>query len=266
MFKEVLYRISFLIKMGINLVIYNYLKQYSFLYPAEDIHKKIISRGYSEEEFKDALAKLREDSFSATNVASSPLSSSEQPLRKKGSSIIFKVAGIAGILTFLLMLVSLFAEGIVAHISVLLSLLFSVLFFLGFIYLGRKYDQILIQCASWFFIIVNLALFLLYITLQFRPDLITLPSFDAALFVAHPMETFQSLGFTIMSVVIGICVLVILFGILLGVGFLRLREATSLARIVGVMTIMGFCTLVIVIGFLFLGIAFILQIALLLKE
>ncbi|MEN9626510.1 MAG: hypothetical protein RL557_838 [archaeon] len=252
--------------MGTNSVIYNYLKQYSSLYPIEDLHKKIISKGYSEKEFEDALAQLREESSSRLNTPTRSLSSSEQPLRKKGSSLMFKLAGIAGILTLLLIVFSFFTEGIVTPLSILLSLLFSVLFFLGFIYLGRRYDRLLIQFASWFFIIVSLALFLLYITLQFRADLITLPSFDATSFVANPTEAFQSLGITMVSAVIGTLVLVIAFGILLGVGFLRLHDAVPLARTVGIITIIGFCTMVFIVGLFFLFIAFLLQIVLLLKE
>lgn len=198
-----------------------------------------------------------------------------------GYSKWLKIAGIAGILVIVFLVLAsifetFFAKGVAfRHVSIIFSLLISIfliLFFYGFVVLGKKYGKKLIAVISWIFIIFIVLFIVLEILLLIFQEAImnflfgSLNISSAELFgIEALISTPPSIAVSLIIAFILIGLVVIILNILFGVGLVKLREV-KFSKIAGILHIIGACSLIIGIGFLVLLIAFVFEIILLFRE
>jgi len=275
----------------VNTVVLDYLKKHSKKYKTEDLKRKVISSGYSEEEVDEALGvlglRIEEVEIPEPPALPKPLVEKAKPLEVKipeetVNSKWLQIGGISGII-FLVFIVLSTVLGMMIKPSFLspFSSIFTfilflsyILFLYGFAILGKKYSNKLVKIASWSFIILAILFIVLQIFLMIFPEIIvdvffsslkettTLSSLDFAAIYS------QLLGglFKILLIFILIAFLSLILNILLGIGLLKLKDEVEKAKIAGILHILGGVLLIILIGAPILFVAFIFDIVLLLKE
>ena len=257
----------------VNQVVYDYLKRYSDSYTFEDLRRKILDAGYTQVDVDEAIKKIQEESLEPQSETTPKppeknISSTSLPPNTTGTnpSFLFKLSGIAGLLVIFIFPLLIIVNDFFKDILVMVLLFLSILFFLGFIYVGKKYNRLLITTSSWFFILCLLGFFLLYIGIRVYPAFFP-PSFVSIdSFVADPLSTLLGLGTLLLGIVFGFIGLFVLFGVLLGIGILHLRDEVPFSGVTGIITLIGFSTLLIGIGFFVLPLVLIFQSLILFKE
>jgi hypothetical protein len=204
------------------------------------------------------------------NASSSPFEMGTEGSVKGKASIWFKIAGISGILGFLLAIVAFFPIGTTAKQSVILGALFLFLiYFVGFILLGKRHNKKLISVISWIFIILIFLSMIFIVTLMIKPDLINFSDFNSFKNDTSASDIWNSikgLGAKWLSIVGFVLGLLFILGILFGSGFLKLKEDIKLAKVTGLLFLVGSIMILIGIGPLILFVAFVLSVVVLSKE
>ncbi|MEK6872196.1 MAG: hypothetical protein AABX16_04805 [Nanoarchaeota archaeon] len=250
----------------VNWIVYNYLKQYLSNYKREDLKQKILAGGYSEKDFWDALQQIEAESAPHT------LTAKNEPVLStpKKSSIFFKIAGMCGIFALIFFITGGFLSSPVTDILYIGSFFFLIIFYSGFISLGKKYDRTFIRVISIFFILFYIGIMVFPLMNIFVPDVIK-PMYDFIVMAANTSPSTYSIFLTtanknILWGIIAIASLFLLLHILFGAGLVSLRQNIALANLAGILTIVGWLTLFLIVGLLIIPVAFILQIIILLKE
>jgi len=273
----------------VNEVVLDYLRKYSGQFDLKSLKQKILSAGYTEQEFNEAYSVLHSNNFSTQLESSKMIKKEKHPekaeehkenLEKKpdvkiegglkGNKMI-KLAGIFGILFLVFSVVSMFFLGkeIVGFILYFLSSICFGLFIYGFIVVGKRYNKRLIRIIGWLVIVVLILLLIFRILFFLAPDIFSgvLPA--ESFLVEGSGFDLDVLGTAVISVLIFLIVLVLVFtvlGILFGIGLIKLKDKVKYAKISGILTLIGAACLILGIGILFLFAAFIFGIVLLFKE
>jgi hypothetical protein len=266
--------------------IVEYFKLHKSNYPLEDLKKKVLTAGYSQEDIQEALTKLHyESSRSAPTIQTKIKTIDEENVEDSNGikkhdpandkSLWLTTAGIAGILAFVFLIVSgFFADQEKINSFQLLFILlgfFSMTFFYyGFVVLGKRHEQKLLRVISWIFIIFAALIII------FQAVLIIIPSIINNIIKQIP----PTVNYADMSSAIGVFfgvliiptiiffVLLIVFialNILFGTGLLKLKDKVKLSKLTGILIIIGSSTLIIGIGILILPVAYIFELILLFK-
>lgn len=178
----------------VNQTLVNYLKEYSAKYPLDSLKQKIISSGYSEKDFDEAV---------------SSLNLSPAPENKKIKWM--KIAGISGIIPALIIAVFLIlsligTNNLIYQLALLAVLILSYfLFIFGFVVLGRKTQSKLLIFSSWSQIVM-LALIIIGAIASF----FMLKTFLLGIFSGAPLTDMSSLMAQLSSKII-------IFAIVLGI-------------------------------------------------
>lgn len=248
----------------VNEVIVNYLKQNSEKFSDEDLKKKILSSGYSLEEYNEALNSI--------NIGDSVNQDTSDVSDKKNYTYGF--AGIGMLLFFILGIVfstSYFSPEKFSYLVLTCQALFlvgGILFFYGFVRVSKKYDKFLLRIASYGFILIY-ALMLGFILISFfSPSLIRdrifRPAMDAFASGGGFDALFTLLGMVLVVVFILLFILFIL-GILFFAGMIGLKDV-KYSRLTGILGIVGLCLSFILIGFFILIIVGVFCIIILFRE
>jgi len=203
----------------------------------------------------------------------------ESLVRPDTSPRYLKVAGISGILIIVFSVLSFIFGGvgpagdsvqltIASFVFPLLVSMFSILFFYGFVILGKKYDQKLIRVVGLILMIFTILIIVFQIFLIISPSLVVneilvnkiVSQVQAGFDFSNLIETLLLYLFIIL--LIGL--VYIILGVLFGVGLLRLKEV-KYSKLSGILHIIGSCTLIVGIGAVILFVAFIFEIILLFK-
>jgi len=253
----------------VNQAILEYLRSYSSQYDVKDMKQKILSSGYSEKDFDEALLALKSE---APEIEYNPDSYSP------GYSRWLKIAGICGII----MLVFLFASsisvlilpqssGILSMLLMCFSFVFllsSLFFFYGFVALGKKYGKKFIQVISWIIMIFGvlgmIALGVLIAFPNFLGEIVFLPLLSALSVSSGFWGALMSLGIVLIFLVI-LYLICSALGILFGISLIILKDARY-SKVSGILSIIGFSLLIFGIGILILLVSFIFEIAMLFSE
>ncbi len=270
----------------VNQTVLDYLKRYSKEYKLEDIKNKIISSGYAEADFDEAVKILGLKPTIKTTPAATiktiipPKIKPQERLKKTSSFNFLRVAGIAGIFAIVLffitsMLIILqFPLGLTSIIGSV-SGLANLLFLSGFVALGKKYKKNLIRVLSIITIILEALILLFFVAYSNFPGIIPfanqvtsfIETISSQVTDFNTLLSFFTSNLVLFAVILGGVILItILLGILFGVGLLKLKADVKYARLAGILTILGFCTFILGIGIVFLAVAFIFEIVILLKS
>lgn len=194
-----------------------------------------------------------------------------------------KIAGLSGIAMVVLgVLFAVFNSGILgiktpfsssfSFVVLLLSLISLVLFYYGFLSLGKSYSNNLVKFASYAFIIFTALIIVLQNLLMIYPDFIPsaflTPLNELAASASLDAEIYSqilSLPSDLLISLLLVWLIFLLLNVILGIGLIKLREVKH-SKIAGILQIIGACLLIVGIGLLGLFAAFIFEIILLLKE
>lgn len=256
----------------VNQIILNYLRSYISQYKIEDVKKKILSSGYSEKDFDEALLSLKsQETGKLDNEKSLDYSDKNRKWLKLG--------GICGILILIFSVLASLMIVILPQSSAVLSIILVIIFFIsavsylfffyGFNVLGKKYEKKLIRVISWILIIIGILGIIFAIVLIIYPSLagglVFTPLLDSLASDNPVDELLNTLG-QLLAIIVAIFIVCLILGILFSVGLITLRENVEYSKITGILNIIGLCTLIIGIGFLILLVSFIFEIILLIRE
>jgi hypothetical protein len=261
-----------------NPVILEYLEKYYRNYNLKDLKNKIISTGYSVEEVEEAVNELGIGWKESVNqeINSNNMYEDANSPKSKGS-IWFKIGAISGIVFLFFFFLSillffLFSEIIEILIIVLiLGGICLILFFYGFVCLGKKYGEGLLKVAGWMLIIMEGLLIMFHLAILFFPklvgDVLFGNLFDSLISgnSGDILSIIASLGILFAILVILFLFYFIMF-ILFGVGLIKLKKESNFAKITGILTIIGTVALLFGLGILVLLVVFVFGIILLFKE
>jgi len=201
----------------------------------------------------------------------SPLNSfGASPVKKfKKGAAAFKIAGIAAILSMLLILPGFFLLDIVGQSLLLAGCIFTILFYVGFLMIGKRYNKTLLYAMSWIFVIFFVALIGMQIfefvspaSMEFSLTDLIGEELDFNAIKDHFMDLEQTTQIILYSM-LGLWVII---SILFGVGLIGLKNDVKLSKATGILIIIGAITLAGGLGVLLLFIARILEAVILFKE
>jgi hypothetical protein len=207
-----------------------------------------------------------------------------------------KLAAWSGVAIFILYIFSSFFNsalgfGFWNYIFIILSSAAGMIFAYGFFVLGKKYKQGLVKGFSIYFIVIGVILMILILLLMPR-----LQGFVSSVENFQGLETqMQTLSekyggednipqeeidkltepyadITLIFLkwfLIGYGLLVIFYGIpriFYGIGLLKLQKQVELSKAAGILNIIGGATMIVFVGGILMGIAFILEMIILFKE
>ncbi len=251
-------------------IVLNYLEKYYGKYNFEDLKNKIISAGYSVEDIGQAINELGMDERQEGNIEAEPL--------KLKSSRWFKAGAISGVLflfLFFLNIILFFTFSSIREIPIIVFILQGIcliLFFYGFVCLGKKYNEGLLNVVGWMLIIVGAMGVIFQLLILFFPNLIGEMVFGA-LFESFMPGSSGDISSIIASLGILIIILFVLalfyfvMFILLGVGLIKLKKESGLAKITGILMIVGTGGLLLFgVGILVLLVAFVFAVILFFKQ
>ena len=256
----------------VNQTIFEYLRRYSPIYRVEDLKQKILSSGYSEKDFDEALLSLKSQETGKSDSEKS-LDYSDK------NSKWLKLGGICGIIILILAIISSLMTAILPQSSAVLSIILVIIFFIsaislifffyGFNILGKKYKKKLIRIISWILIILGILGIIFAIVLIVYPslfgELIFTPLLNAVA-SDNPVDELLSVLGPFLVIILIIFFACLVLGILFSAGLIGLRNEVKYANIAGILNIIGLCTLILLVGFLILLVSFIFEIVLLMKE
>jgi hypothetical protein len=278
----------------VNEVVLNYLKEHSRDYPLESLKSKILSSGYSENEFNEAYAalhaphiekkehleekkeiheekeaqheekKLKVQERHEEGVESIPKTSSAEG-KLLGKRWI-KLAAIFGIVAFLFSIFSSFSSSseTISFIFYLITAISSMIFVYGFIVIGKRYNGRLIKISGWLAIIVVVLFLLINIGSLIFPDLLS--GIIEAPSSVEDLKDFATFAAGMIVLLLSVLFVFIVLGILFGIGLLKLKENVKHAKTTGMLLIIGSSTMIIGLGLFVLAVAFVFGIILLFKE
>jgi len=202
------------------------------------------------------------------DAISTPYDPKEDSVMKTKSSAWFTIAGVSGLLGFLLLIAAGFLEGVVNQSLMLGSLFLFLIYFTGFILLGKRHNKKLISVVSWIFVILMFLSMILVVTLMVKPDFefVSTAGISGATSFNEFLDAVKAFGvkwLVVMGSTIGV---LFILGILFGAGFLKLKKDVKLAKVTGVLFLVGTITTLIGIGFLILFVSFVLSVVVLSKE
>lgn len=202
------------------------------------------------------------------NATATPYDFGADAGMKTKGSVWFKIAGISGILGFLLLIVAGFLDGIVNQSLMLGALFLFLIYFVGFIILGKRHNKKLISIVSWIFIILIFLSIVLIIVMMIKPDLELISKGDifSATSLTELWDAIKEFGTKLLIIFGSIFGVLFILGILFGVGFLKLKNDVKLAKVTGMLFLIGTITNLILIGPLILFVAFVLSVVILTKE
>lgn len=177
-----------------------------------------------------------------------------------------KISGVAGIFMLVFSVLSgFFQGGIISQVLLSVCAILSILFFYGFIVLGKKYNQRLLTVVGWFFIIFSVLFVIFEIALLVFPGFVGLPEVELSIeSIENAFSSLLSLA-GIYLISFGLLLLLyIILGILFGIGLIKLKQV-KYAKVTGILTIIGSCTAVIGIGLIVLLAVLIFDIILLFR-
>jgi len=198
--------------------------------------------------------------------------------RKESSFKWLKAAGVSAlVLVVLFILFYIFLSGLFglevyilspfAFVSFLLIALFSILFYFGFIILGKRFDNKLLGVVSWVFIFA-VALFILFqIFFMIFPDVIENTFFNAVDLESPDIMDKMNLGevadsfIELFILVVAAASVMAILNVLFGIGVMKL--STRYSKLAGILHIAGGASLFVGIGALILLAALIVDAALL---
>ena len=248
----------------VNTIIYNYLKQYLGTYRREDLQRKILSSGYTESDFWDALHQLEMEHARINRTETLVL----EPSEKK--TIFFKIAGFFGLFSLILFFVSIFLSSPLSSFLSLGSIFSVIIFYVGYLFLGKKYNKNFMRIVSIFFIIFYAGVMIFPLLNIFAPHM-TASVYE---FIDTASQTtpstyrifFEDIDKRIIFGFIALFSLFFILQLLFGTALLNLRTEVSLAKLAGILTLVGWLTLFLIVGLLIIPVAFMLHIYILLKE
>jgi hypothetical protein len=258
----------------VDKTILNYLKKYKDKYPLEELKKKIIGSGYSRKQVDEAVENLgidKQKKEKISNIDKEKKTKVKQEVKASsvGGFNWLKFCAFAGIFFLVFLIISSFISRLNDRISFFLlslSLIFGILFYYGFIILGKKHGKKFITVISWIFIIVFVLFFLFQVINLFKPNFL-----GEIFFTEEPSniedfinDLFDTL-FLLLIILIVVGIVLIVLGILFGVGLLKLSGQVKYAKVTGILEIIGWSTLIIGIGFFVLLVSGIFKILLLFK-
>ena len=275
----------------VNQTVLDYLKRYKSQFKLEDLKKKILTAGYKEEDFEEAVIVLDLKKVEPKKeVKPFPISEkSDEEIKKMPHPHKLrwiKFAAICGILVFVFSVIGGISSNFnlrFAGIFYLLSQVSLLLFFSGFIALGKKYDKTLIKVSSWIIIALNLLLLIFLILLIIFPNIglnfVNNYFEGSSTELSAPLEygstqaitdslanVIYSLLFLVIGIVLAVWLIYMTVGILFGIGLIKLKENVKLAKLTGILIIVGSVLMIIGLGVLLLFAAMILGIIILFKE
>ena len=261
----------------VNKVVLNYLKSHSGKYPIKALKQKAISSGYSKKEVEEAAASLNLNKPIKQNPR---VQRAVQNVSFESPSKLVKIAGVSGILmvlTFLIyFILSNFSEGnsLFQKILLILVSIFSIIFSIGFVSLGKKHDQSLLRIGGGIFVILSVILLLFNILMVVTPDALgnLLVGDDLNLETLSEDVIAESIteimaGLIVLVIIVGVFLIIaIIAGIVLGIGLLKLKKQLKFAKAAGILNIIAWATTPIIMGFLILLVAWIFNILVLFKS
>lgn len=192
---------------------------------------------------------------------------SQEQLKKK--SVGLKIAGSAGILGMLLFLSGIFFLNPTGQMLLLAGSIFCVLFYIGFIILGKRYNQRLVKVMGWvllfFFLIltgIQIFEFVLPDSMNFALTDIVGNEFNFRLIGA----SLESIDFTTQIILSVIFLLWVILSVLMGIAILKLKPNVSFAKSTGIFVIVGALTTFAGIGILLLVVARILEVVMFFRD
>lgn len=175
--------------------------------------------------------------------------------------------------------------GVVYHIVILVL---SILFLMGFIFLGKKFKLKLLVVISWIGIIINIILFLFLMSTTlyggsienyFNETLMDIndtimehvslnEATGAVSYDQLPQEAkdfFTKMIIIFVSIYISVSVILGLYAILFGVALIKISKKAKYAKVAGILNIVAGATFFIFIGYLVYFVAFIFELVMLFK-
>jgi len=171
---------------------------------------------------------------------------------------VLKLGAISAILSVIVGIVM-----IIFSFLYIISLVLSIIFYYAFVFLGKKFNNKLLIAAAWIFIIFNI-LVITFSVLQFAQIDIGIFKF---FIMGSPFgsQFFGRYGASEMIVVMLSLVFSLLLLILFGAGLIQLRKKVEMAKITGLLYIIGAATTILIVGAFILLVAQICAIILLWK-
>jgi uncharacterized membrane protein len=260
----------------VNNEVYNYLNNYNDKFPLEALKKKCLEAGYSKKDVEEVASQLTKSkkinlqkkekkiqNNNNNNQSNNPSSNYSGFMKFSGICVIF------GILLFFVTIGLSFvetSESVNFSLSVLSFLIFIPIL-IGFYKIAKKHKNPLLKVM----VIISLFLFVLFL-------LFTVFSFFSSQIIGEDilsnsdLESFDSLAsLTGTILLIFVLFLVLLFfmfitGILFSIGLIKLPGEVKFAKTIGIMLLIGFITLPILIGLIFLFIVDVLMIPMFFSE
>ena len=210
----------------VNNVIVNYLREHKGKYETLALKEKVISQGYSESDFEDALRELENEKLKISFI-------DDTEVRKSAGGVRWiRIAGFFGFVLLALNLVLLlsnflFNNVLIFFLVISAYVLFSVLFYSGFFRTGKYLNSKAMKFSSISLIVISIVS--LAIVLVFTA--IAIPSIGS-LGSGFNVESISELFDTMLYLLIG--ALVILSGLFLFYVAVKITFAISLIRVRGI--------------------------------
>jgi hypothetical protein len=260
-------------------VVLDYLEKYYGKYNFQDLKNKIISAGYSVEDIEQAMKERgineRQAIQEKTQVQDSYIGDMHSKSKSSGGCKVGAISGIAFLFLCFLSIILFYIFSEIREVPIIIAILEGIcliLFFYGFVCLGKKYDEGLLKVVGWILITIGGILTLFQFLVLIFPNLIGEFMFGALFDSFIPGSSgnissmIASLGILIVISFVLALVYFIMF-ILLGVGLIKLKKESRLAKITGILTIVGTGGLLLLgLGILVLLVAFVFAIVLFFKQ
>jgi len=223
-------------------VIFDYLSVNRGKYPLKDLKGKIISKGYSEQSFNDALAALR---------GSTPIKK-EGEMSPSWESMLFKFAGIFGLVFVVCGLVSIILGILEIPFKInsslatgifIAGLILAGVYFYGFVKLGRKTYSKFLKVSSILSIVIIVILLGFY-AFAVLTKVITLTGEGTGNYLPGGGSSF--VGYMLLAFLLFILVVRYLFTISL----IRIRNVAKFSNIAGVLGLIVVVIVTLIVGYL----------------
>lgn len=238
----------------VNQIIVDYLKNNKDKYPIEALKQQIISSGYSETEINEAVEALKlPEEKKVEEIKTETIKKESFVIHEEKKFKFMNFAGYSGfsitffiIIIFILLLLDLPGQGVIFGILLSLSLISSMIFFLGFFKLGKTLGK-LMRVSSMAILILN-ALILIFLLIS---------GISAYSSLSTAMSSEAGLGDLITDLIVIIVifsffmVLFFVFYLLFFISLIRAGEV-KFARVAGILGIILLGLMLISIGLLFL--------------
>ena len=246
----------------VNDVVMTYIEKNERKFPMKDILAKILSKGYSKEDFDEALdvLKKKEIVLDKDVELKQKVGFREPVSRKKGGLKWMKIAGIIGMVFFVLMFLN-FVLGVLVGVDVSNSIggwimlgLLAVLivltcfYFYGFIRMGKSVDSKLLRGAA----IMNIVSVLLFVALMVFMIIITWMMFST---ISSGLSDGVGFGgnfetWAYLFYLFGVVTLVSVFvsRVLFSISLIRVRKKVGFLLIAGVLGLIVAVLLLVLYG------------------